>query len=172
MLEMNSPRALGAIPLVAFCGAPESGKSLAERILTDEFEAVAIDDKAELRARVQDFFGLTSWHVSTHEGKNTRIPCGGREVTVRWVMGEFGKLYEAEDPNYFARQALKELAHRRQQPGYGNALFALGSARGSQPAFYRSAGALVLELRREGCGMGGGNLLVASRFPVVPGREG
>jgi hypothetical protein len=132
---------------IALCGAPKTGKSEVQRIIARRYGYIAIDDSLPLRQATQALYGLSSWHVSTQEGKSSLVPVGGAEKTVRKLMGDLGTFLEERDPYYFPRQAV--MRAERAHPG-GRFVFA--SVRGAQPVFFKQTGtALVIEVVRRGC---------------------
>jgi hypothetical protein len=134
--------------LIVFCGYPQTGKDHASRIL-QRYGIPHHDDKGILRDLTRMALMLDEWQVSTQEGKACVIAVNGVETTVRQAMADLGSYFEnTYGKEFFAHRTIRDLSAYR---GRGEC-FVISSARLSQPAVYRRAGALVIELKSEGFG--------------------
>lgn len=132
--------------LVALCGYPQAGKSQVQRILTDLYGLVAVDDARPLREAVCTLYGLTPWHVETQAGKSSLVPVGDTDVEVRTLLAELGAHLEARDPFHKPRTALARA--RAEHPGRP---LVFGSVRQGQARFLRDQiDTLVVEVTRPG----------------------
>jgi len=131
---------------IALCGYPKAGKSEVQKIISERYGFLAIDDSKPLRDAVKILYNLTDWHVTTQEGKATVIKAGDERMTVRKALGDLGKYLEAKDPYHLPRLAIATASAAH--PG---ADFVFASVRRDQPLFFRQTGeALVIEVTRAG----------------------
>lgn len=132
---------------IALCGYPDSGKSTAQRMISEICGAIAIDDAAPLREAVKILYGLTDWHVATQEGKASTVDIGGVQTTVRKLLGDLGDYLEDRDINH-----LPHLAIRRARAEHPHGVVSFGSVRKGQAHAYRATGSgLVIAIERDGC---------------------
>ena len=140
--------------LVPFCGIPQSGKTECQKILEARFAIHPIDDGRFLRETTAEMLEIPYQWTTTTEGKNKKVVLGGREWTVREVLGELGnaiedKFGELIIPTLALRDA--ETVQRLSQKALNGCSF--GSVRKTQPAAYLAAKnykCLVIEVVREG----------------------
>jgi hypothetical protein len=133
------------ITYFALCGAPEAGKSKVQRILSDAFNIVPVDDSRCLRDAAKILYGLSEDDVTTQTGKRRILDLGGRRLTVREVMGELGQYLERGDPLHIPKMARRDAAERH--PGRQ---VSLGSLRMDQGLVFQDEASLVVEVRRPG----------------------
>lgn len=124
---------------VALCGNPLAGKTTAAEILRDNFGYQIVDDGLALRLIAMHHLGLTADQVFTQAGKLEVVTINGRDWVVRKVLGEIGNAFEEK----FGADVIPEMAMRA-LPSIGRFVFA--STRREQCGYYRSMGALVLEI--------------------------
>lgn len=140
-------------PFIALCGWPKAGKSTIQRLLQERWGYLPQDDGRVLREAAKILYGFTDWHVSTQEGKASKVVVAGREVTVRYALGNLGDLLESQ----WGTQFIPEATLRECLAPYGGQVSAapkmsFGSVRKDQGITYRRHGGLVVAVRREGVG--------------------
>lgn len=138
-------------PFIAICGWPKTGKSTIQRILQKRWGYQPQDDGRVLREAAKILYGLTDWHVSTQEGKASKIVVCGHEVTVRFALGNLGDLLESQ----WGTQFIPEATLRECLAPWGGDVtkapkMSFGSVRKDQGITYRRYGGLVVAVRREG----------------------
>jgi hypothetical protein len=134
------------VKYIALCGAPESGKSEAQRLLNTFHNFYPVDDSRILREAAMILYGLEDWHVSTQEGKSTIITIGGERLPVRKLLGELGLHLEMRDPHHIPKRALEDAIK-----DFPDTRFSFGSVRRDQAKVFKDTGeALVVEISREG----------------------
>lgn len=139
----NEKRMIRYIPL---CGAPGSGKTETARILERDWGFRPIDDSWILRDAAKTLYGLTDWHVSTQEGKATKVQVGTEWILVRVLLGELGLFLEQRDPHHIPKRALEEAI-----AAHPDARLCFGSVRRDQARVFKDTGqALVVEVCRPG----------------------
>ena len=126
-------------PFVALCGNPKSGKSLAQKILEDNFGYKPVDDGWPMRDFAMRHLGLTLEDVMTQEGKSRISNIDGTNWEHRKILGELGNKLEA----MFGPHAMPYMAIAGCTPGE---LYSFGSVRRDQGAFYQKRGGIVLEI--------------------------
>lgn len=135
-----------SISYIALCGAPEAGKSEAQRLLQEHYGFKAVDDSEILREAAKILYNLEDWHVTTQEGKATLITVGDESITVRKILGELGLYLEQKDPHHIPKQALM-----RVQTEFPDGKFSFGSVRRDQAKVFKSTGkGLIVEIQRAG----------------------
>lgn len=137
---MNSSPRIALPRIIALCGNPLSGKSTAAEIIHEMFGYRLADDGLALRRIAVDYFGLTERQVFTQEGKLEKVMLGGREWTVREILGEIGNALE----DRFGADIIPIMAHCAQPK---DAYCVFGSVRREQGRYWREQGALVIEIR-------------------------
>jgi hypothetical protein len=126
--------------IIALCGNPTSGKTIASEIIHEIYGHEVADDGRPLRMIAIDYFGLTHDQVFTQEGKLETVVINGREWTVREILGEIGNAFEEK----FGGDIIPIMSHNARPKG---ALSVFGSVRREQGLYWRNQGALVLEIR-------------------------
>lgn len=124
--------------IIALCGHPKSGKSLAAQFLADEFGYTLVDDGGFLREIAMAHFGLSLEDVTTQEGKAKEIVVNGVTMTVRELLGKLGNAFEDQ----FGANVIPEIALKRAQAG-GPGPYVFGSVRREQGAYYKAQGGVV-----------------------------
>lgn len=136
-----------SVPLVALCGRPKVGKSTVQRLMTEMFGFTPVDDGRVLRDNAIRMFGLTEWHVTTHEGKDSYVEVCGHPWQVRQILGDLGQLYEDHfGENVLAEIALKDAAALHADPARFHLGFTFGSVRKYQGWAYKAHGGVVIEV--------------------------
>lgn len=131
--------------LIALCGHPKSGKSTAAEILGETFGYVHADDGLPLREIGMDHFGLTHQQCFTQDGKLEEIDLAGETMTARDLLGRIGRGFEAEVHPF----TVPYLCWKRQAP---HLRYVMSSVRRNQGAFWKSKGAIVVEIRNPDAG--------------------
>lgn len=138
---------------IALCGYPKSGKSEIQKILTQEFGIIAVDDGRVLRDAARKLFGFTEQQVTTQEGKKEKVTICGKEYEVRKVLGEVGNLLEG----YFGDQVIPECTVKAleeqwaEHPHNENLTFSFGSVRKNQGnTYHANRKGVVVEIKRPG----------------------
>ncbi|TAJ97133.1 MAG: hypothetical protein EPO41_03840 [Reyranella sp.] len=140
------------IKLIALCGAPGAGKTEVQAYLQKHYGVIPVDDGHPLRDFAVRHLGLTHSDVSTQDGKaSLRAFPGGRHMFVREALGELGNRIE----EVFGPDAIPEMAYnwviRNANRGWAsNECYCFGSVRRQQGRFYKSKGAVVVEIKRPG----------------------
>lgn len=135
-----------SISYIALCGAPEAGKSEAQRLLQMHYGFEAVDDSEILREAAKILYNLEDWHVTTQEGKATLITVGNESISVRKILGELGLYLEQKDPHHIPKQAL--IRATTENP---NGKFSFGSVRRDQAQVFKATGkGLIVEVHRPG----------------------
>jgi hypothetical protein len=138
-------------PFIALCGWPKAGKTTIQRLLQKRWGYLPQDDGRVLREAAKILYGLTDWHVSTQEGKASKIVVCGRETTVRFALGNLGDLLEAQ----WGTQFIPEATLRDCLAPWGGDVskaprMSFGSVRKDQGITYRRHGGIVVAVRRPG----------------------
>ena len=140
--------------LIALCGAPGSGKSTTQHLLTELFDIQPVDDGDIIRRHVMELAGLTSEDVYTQEGKLRQVTVFGKKWQVRELLGKYGNLLEG----LLGDQAIPEIAIgsmlRQNVTGSKQFLddnkspngYSFGSVRRQQGLAYKKAGGVVVEI--------------------------
>jgi hypothetical protein len=137
--------------LVALCGAPESGKSTIQNILTERYGMRPVDDFKFGRDAVCLIYGLTQWHVTTQEGKRTVVDVCGEPWEVRKILGEFGNRLEAmHGPDFIPETAIRYARAEIANSGGDTPILSFGSVRREQGRVYKREGGIVIEVTRSG----------------------
>jgi hypothetical protein len=137
MKESTLPR------LIALCGKPGSGKSLAADLLAEAHGYRIHDDGGPLRAIAMDYFGCSESDVFTQAGKKREIRINGRTITVRQLLGEIGEAFEEK----FGANMVPQMSANAQDP---RQRYVIPSVRHDQGYFWKEMGALVVEIDRPG----------------------
>lgn len=124
---------------VAICGNPKAGKSLAQEILSKEYNYLPVDDGHVLRDFAVRNLGMTWEQVSSQAGKSESIDILGKEWERRKLLGELGNHLE----DMFGDHIMPFIATRNLYP---NARYSFGSVRKNQGAFYKTLGGVVIEI--------------------------
>jgi len=129
---------------IALCGNPSSGKTTAAELLCDDLGYELVDDGLPLREIGQNYFGLTWEQCHTQEGKKEKILLNGREYEAREILGEIGDALERK----FGENIMPVMVLNRHHDDFKDPSrrFVFGSVRRNQGLFWRSMGALVLEI--------------------------
>lgn len=142
-----------ALPkFIALCGNPGAGKSEVQKILQRLFAVQPVDDGWPLRAACMELYGLTRWHVTTQDGKQSKVMIAGKEEEVRILLGDLGKYLEKRHHldimAYLAVALVRSNARFDQYPAYS-----FGSVRRQQAHVYNAQleGGITIEVRRPGC---------------------
>lgn len=125
--------------LIALCGNPHSGKSTAAELLAEIYGYEIWDDGGPARRIAMDYFGLTHEQVHTQAGKMETVEILGRTWTVREILGEIANGFEEK----FGVDAHALMNFNRMDP---ETRYVLPSVRRDQGFFWRSQGALVIEI--------------------------
>jgi hypothetical protein len=138
------------VKLIALCGAPGAGKSEVQQYLRKHFNVMSVDDGSPLRDFAMRHLGLTATDVMTQDGKAAlRHFPGGRYMTVREALGELGnRIEDLFGPDAIPAMALANGLKTARAGGWNALCF--GSVRRQQGRFYKSHGALVVEIKRPG----------------------
>lgn len=142
-------------PIIALCGFPQAGKTTVQKILADLYDVVPLDDGLPLREIAVQYLGLTHEQVTTQEGKAKTVDLNGTPWIVRDVLGQIGNALEEK----FGGDVIPLMAVNRfglDDPAGPNRhqSVSFASVRRQQGWFWRKRGALVIEVRRPGAGMG------------------
>ncbi len=140
--------------LIALCGAPGSGKTTTQRLLTELFGIEPVDDGDIIRRHVMDLTGLTPDDVYSQEGKLRHVTVFGKKWQVRQLLGEYGNLVEAllgdeAIPEIAIRSVLRQNVTPSGQFWGDNKSpngYSFGSVRRQQGAAYKRAGGVVVEV--------------------------
>lgn len=133
-----------ALPrLLALCGRPGSGKSTAARLLVEEYGYTLADDGLPLRQIAMNQFGLTEHQVFTQAGKLEEIEIVGVKMTARKFLGDLGLALE----NQFGEDIIPLMTHRSLDSAKR---YVMGSVRRNQGRYWRSHGAVTLEVVNPG----------------------
>ena len=124
--------------IIAFCGNPTSGKSIAAEIVSEIYGHSHLDDGLPLRKIAMAYLGLTEHQVFTQEGKLERVMLNGREWTVRQILGELGNVFEEK----FGADIIPLMSLNTRAP---DERLVCSAVRREQGRFWREQGALVLE---------------------------
>lgn len=124
---------------IALCGNPKAGKSLAQEILSKEYNYLPVDDGHVLRDFAVRNLGMTWDQVSSQAGKNEKIDILGKEWERRKLLGGLGNHLE----DMFGDHIMPYIATRNLYP---NARYSFGSVRKTQGHFYRGIGGAVIEI--------------------------
>lgn len=133
--------------IIALSGKARSGKTTAaEAIASMDARCKIVSFAAPLKRMVIEHFGLTEDQIIN--GKDNVITMSdGREMTVRQLMIEFGRLYRAIDKNYWISKALKS-AHPHLASG---GIVIIDDMRyRSEADMLRSMGAKLVRIERPG----------------------
>ncbi len=131
---------------IAIVGQPGHGKSTVQKILTDAFAYVAVDDGRQIRDMGKMMFGLTEHQVTTQEGKlETVLMPDGRWMKVRDVLGQIGEIFEERFGEYAVPAAAVRCAEALDMPSICPG-FTYGSVRRTQPNYYKAIGGYVIEV--------------------------
>ncbi|GAA4525625.1 hypothetical protein GCM10023174_10530 [Chelativorans composti] len=125
--------------IIAFCGNPTSGKSIAAEIVSEIYGHSHLDDGLPLRKIAMAYLGLTEHQVFTQEGKLERVMLNGREWTVRQILGELGNVFEEK----FGADIIPLMSLNTRAP---DERLVCSAVRREQGRFWREQGALVLEI--------------------------
>lgn len=145
--------------LIALCGAPGAGKSEVQQYLQQHYGVMSVDDGSPLRDFAVRHLGLSTWDVTTQDGKaSLRNFPGGRYMLVREALGELGNRIEEvfgpdAIPAMAVNWAMRDAKSRNTAPGYMGGpefVYCFGSVRRQQGSFYKRHGAVVVEIKRPG----------------------
>lgn len=131
--------------IFALCGQPKSGKTTLARILEKRLDYQIIDDALPIRSIAAEYFGLSLIDVVTQDGKSKQFEFMGRQWTVRQILGEIGNALEDK----FGANVFPELAYRRicrMMKRKSIEHFVVPSVRRDQGIFWKSKGAIVVEI--------------------------
>lgn len=135
------------VNFVALCGYPKVGKSEVQRIISERYGVVALDDSEPLRKAARILYNLDEWHVATQEGKASIIVVGNKRMTVRTALGKLGNYLEKDDEFHLPR-----LAIQKAMASDPSGIHCFASVRKRQPVFFSDTGrAIVIEVIRDGC---------------------
>lgn len=135
-----------ALPkLIALCGNPLAGKSTAAEILRDRLMYRIADDGLPLRQMGMNYLGLTAKQVFSQEGKLEKVWLNNRDWTVREILGEIGNAFEEK----FGGEIIPMMTHNTLD---ANESYVMGSVRREQGAYWKSQGALIIEIVNPGAG--------------------
>lgn len=129
--------------LVALCGKPTSGKTTAAELLKEAFGYEIHDDGGPLREIAMNYFGLSEEDVYTQEGKLREIDVNGRNMSVRQLLGEIGEIFEER----FGTNTVPLMSYRNMDP---DVAYVIPSIRQEQGFFWKSVGAVIVEIDRLG----------------------
>lgn len=132
--------------LIALCGWPKTGKSTIQKMLQEEYNYSPQDDGRMLRDAAMTLYNLTEWHVSTQEGKASKVSILGEEHTVRYLLGNLGDILEERWGNQF----IPEAAIKKFLSTNPTGLASFGSVRKNQGISFKKHGGLVIGIRRDG----------------------
>jgi len=135
------------IHLIGICGHPLHGKTTVQNMIERAFEAHSIDTGDFLRQKAVELFKLSWEDVSTQEGKLRvlGIDPQGNDVTVRKLLGDLGKLYEARFGRDYVTQVAIEKADAIGQ-AYPGTIVTLGGVRMTQGQAVQKAGGFMIEV--------------------------
>ncbi len=125
--------------LIALCGKPGSGKTTVAEILVSEYGYDIKDDGLPMRQMAMDYLGLTEDQVFTQAGKAEVVMIGQKIMTVREVLGEIGNAFEEK----FGEDVIPMMSHSTMISGLK---YVMGSVRRNQGRYWKSIGALVIEV--------------------------
>lgn len=130
--------------IIALCGNPNSGKSTAAKILSEELGFIPVDDGGPLRDISIKYLGLNEHQCYTQEGKEQFVDINGRRWQCREVLGELGNCFEDK----FGANIIPIMSyHNIIKPGIAEGKrFSLGSCRRDQGYYWSSIGGLVIEI--------------------------
>ena len=131
--------------IIALCGNPGSGKTTAADILNKLYFYNLVDDGLPLREIAMKYFGLSEHQVFTQAGKLENVVLNNAAYSVREVLGELGNAFEAK----FGGDIIPIMSHHLMKP---DCRYTLGSVRREQGVYWKSAGALVIEIVNPGAG--------------------
>lgn len=132
--------------IIALCGWPKSGKSLAAEILSEVYGGVIVDDGMILRQAVPILFhGVAFEDMLTQEGKLKTYEVLGKTYTYRQLLGYLGQVLE----DFFGEHFIPEQTVRKIETMPEAPFFILPSVRKTQGQYYRAMGAEVWEIDRD-----------------------
>jgi hypothetical protein len=138
------------VKFIALIGHPKSGKSEVQKIISELYRAMPVDDGAPLRDMAMKYLNLSYNDVHTQEGKDKIVSLCGHRMEVRQFLGRLGNAMERE----FGEYALPEMAMNSTKTMLGD-MFTFGSVRKGQGWCYKQHGGLVIEVVRPGVGPSG-----------------
>lgn len=125
--------------IIALCGRPKSGKTTLAEILKRKLNYEIVDDATPLRQIGVAHFGLSIEDVTTQAGKARELEFINRQWTVREILGEIGNALEDK----FGPDIIPAMAYSKMRE---NKNYVLPSVRKAQGIFWKSKGAVVIEV--------------------------
>jgi hypothetical protein len=132
--------------MIALMGKPKAGKDEVAKIIAEYFGGQRVDDGLILRLAAPALFaGVDLRDCFTQAGKSKLVDVCGKPNEVRKLLGDLGQLLEDHFGEFFvAEQTLKRLSTSTAAP-----ILVFPSVRKNQGHFYRSRGAVVIEVDRD-----------------------